>query len=177
MIKKTNKKSLYTKVVLIFFAISIVTLWLGFSNHQLSDSKLKYDFGKNRLKFNKILNQFKNDNSIDILRSNSSRSYKSGNNLEYERYQQEMEQLGLTEVFNDINGKKVIWFVASSTLLNGRKGYVYITDSEYKKHIAFYVIASTDNKGSFPRDGDGSSDTFYVPIEENWYIFYEEFGD
>lgn len=172
-----SRKGLLLKILMGFFVIGGLVVWSRFSNFHPTDSNLKYNFEKDRLGFSELLGQFKEDNLIDVLGTNSSRSYESGNNLEYKNYQQAMKKLGLIEVFNGMGNKDNIWFVVSSTPLNGRKGYAYITDPGYKKRMLFYTVNSTNNKRIFPRDGDGSSDTFYVPIVENWYIFYEEFGD
>lgn len=164
-------------IVVAILAVSVLFVLSRLTNRHQSDSKLIENFKINRTDFSELLSQYKQDSSIDVLQENSSRSYESGHNFGYKNYQQKMKKLGLIEVFNGMNNKDIIWFVTSKTFSNGRKGYVYIVDPEYKKRIAFYTVASTKNQRAFPRDGDGSSDTFFVPIGEDWFIFYEVAGD
>jgi hypothetical protein len=137
-----------------------------------TDTVLLTNFQANKSQYEELLSQFTADRAGDP---------KDGRIFYYEKadrsnaaYKEKLANLNLIEVSNFGPG---IAFVTSQTLLNGSKGLIHITDSDFKNYRAFYIVDSTDNSNQLPRDNDGTSDTFYVPIGDNWYIFYSEFGD
>ncbi len=172
-----NAFSKYSLLALAFFGLICFIAAKTLLTAHPSDSNLLLTFQEKKSEYEQLLVQFQTDDLVDQVTLNSSRDYSLGENEEFKKYQQALKDLGVVEVFNSGNGKSNIWFVISSTSLRGRKGLAYINNPEYKTHIAFYTVNSTDDTKRLPRDGDQSSDTFYVPIEDNWYIFYEEFGD